>query len=192
MKISNTGFRKTINRISRLIGRGEFAFPPLPADGQIHFYKRDRPEFGFLSNFFVSPIVIDDVRWPHTEAYYQAQKSLNPEYHAEILRYEKPSWSKYVGDSRICHPQIAEKSWFLKHPEDLRKDWDDIKLEVMRTALKAKFSQSNDLRNRLIQTDDAQIIEDSDSDAFWGWGPDRSGRNCLGVLLMECRAELRK
>lgn len=79
-----------------------------------------------------------------------------------------------------------------KHPEDLRADWDDIKLEAMRTALHAKYAQNDDLRGRLLQTEDAPVIEDSERDAFWGWGPDQNGNNWLGVLLAECRAELRK
>ena len=162
----------------------------VPADNQILFYKRDRADFGFLSNFHVSPVVINGVCWPHTEAYYQAQKSLNSDYHREILRSEKPSWSKYVGDSRIGHPQIASKSWFRRHPQDLRRDWDDVKLDVMRTALQAKFLQNTDLSERLLQTEDADIVEDSDGDAFWGWGPEHDGTNWLGVLLTERRAEL--
>ena len=192
MKIPNPAIRRTINRISQLVGRREVVFPMIPADTQILFYKRDRADFGFLSNFYISPVVIDNVRWPHTEAYYQGQKSLNPKYHSEILRNEKPSWSKYVGDSRIGDPQIAEKSWFRRYPEDLRDDWDDVKLQIMRSALQAKFSQHAVLCNRLLQTEEAHIIEDSDCDAFWGWGPDHNGRNWLGVLLMECRAALRQ
>jgi len=60
----------------------------------------------------------------------------------------------------------------------------------MRTALQAKFTQNRNLRKFLLATDDASIIEDSASDFFWGIGRDGSGKNWLGVLLMECREQL--
>ncbi len=174
-----------------MIGYDSWAFPPIPLDGEVRFYKRDRPDFGFLSNFHVAPVVIEGVSWAHTEAYYQAQKSKNPEYHARIRENEKPSWSKYVGDSRIGHRKISQQSWFRKHPEDLRSDWNEIKLDVMRVALRAKFTQHQSLSRSLLMTGKARIVEDSASDYFWGIGADGSGENWLGRLLMDLRAEVR-
>ena len=162
----------------------------LPSDGKIMFYKRDRAEFGFLSNFFISPVFLDGSAWAHTEVYYQSQKSLSQSYRRKLQEKEKPSWSKHVGDSRLDNPDLDKRSWFLERPQDLRDDWDDIKLEVMRKAIQAKFTQSEYLKNALIDTNYCEIIEDSKSDFFWGTGSDDTGQNWLGVLLMELREQL--
>ena len=36
------------------------------------------------------------------------------------------------------------------------------------------------------------IVEDSPKDSFWGWGPNRDGKNQLGKLWMKLREELKK
>lgn len=92
------------------------------------------------------------------------------------------SWAKYVGDSRIGNSEIAKKSWFKKHPEDLRTDWDSVKIKVMQKALKAKFSQNENLRLALHATSSVELIEDSNKDNFWGCGKDGKGTNNLGKL----------
>lgn len=37
---------------------------------------------------------------------------------------------------------------------------------------------------------DRELVEDSWRDDFWGWGPNRDGKNMLGKLWMELRAAL--
>jgi len=61
----------------------------------------------------------------------------------------------------------------------------------MKLVLRAKFSQHTHLMQMLIDTGDAQLVEDSPYDAFWGIGRDGTGQNQLGLLLQEIRAELR-
>lgn len=92
-----------------------------------------------------------------------------------------------VGDSRIGDSKLTKQSSFRTSPEDLLADWDQIKINVMRVALRAKFTQHDHLRLSLIATGNAEIIEDSASDYFWGSGADGSGENWLGRLLMELR-----
>ena len=46
-------------------------------------------------------------------------------------------------------PEMARKSWFRRYPEDLRGDWEEIKEETMRAALRAKFFQNKYLRPKL-------------------------------------------
>lgn len=74
----------------------------------------------------------------------------------------------------------------------LRKDWDSVKDGVMYEAIRAKFSQNEDIRKELLNTGDAELIEDSPIDFYWGWGSDRSGKNRLGKLLMKLRTELKE
>jgi ribA/ribD-fused uncharacterized protein len=62
----------------------------------------------------------------------------------------------------------------------------------MLTALRAKFDQHPKLREGLLSTGDERLVERSDKDSYWGDGPHGNGRNRLGELLMQVRAELRE
>lgn len=192
MKIKNQKIRYFLNRICDLVGVSWIAFPVIPQDNKVMFFERDRFEFEFLSNFYPCEILIAGKVWPHAEAYYQSQKSTNPDFHNRILEKPYPAWAKYVGDSRIGNPKIAKKSWFRKHPDDLKSDWDEIKVSVMVTALHAKFTQNMNLRLSLLNTDYAELVEDSSKDAFWGIGESGNGENILGNLLMELRTSLQQ
>ncbi len=61
----------------------------------------------------------------------------------------------------------------------------------MKTALRAKFTQHEDLKKILLGTEDRELIEDSADDYQWGCGKDGTGQNLLGKALVEIRAELR-
>ncbi len=61
----------------------------------------------------------------------------------------------------------------------------------MLDALRAKFTQHEDLRELLLSTGNAQLVEHTASDRYWADGGDGSGKNMLGVLLMRLRDELR-
>jgi hypothetical protein len=73
----------------------------------------------------------------------------------------------------------------------LRKGWESAKDNVMREALRAKFTQHADLRALLLGTDDATLVEHTEKDDYWGDGGNGSGKNRLGQLLMELREQLR-
>jgi ribA/ribD-fused uncharacterized protein len=75
--------------------------------------------------------------------------------------------------------------------QPLRHDWEDVKVEVMLRAVRAKFSQHGELRTLLLSTGDATIVEHTESDSYWGDGGDGSGSNMLGRILMQARDELR-
>ena len=56
----------------------------------------------------------------------------------------------------------------------------------MRDAVKYKFDQHQDLRQRLKETGSAKLVEDSAVDSFWG-GQLPGSENMLGKVLMEYR-----
>ncbi|KXN81214.1 Swarming motility protein YbiA [Leucoagaricus sp. SymC.cos] len=62
----------------------------------------------------------------------------------------------------------------------------------MDEAIYHKFTQHNDLRAELLATGDAELMEDSDKDSFWGIGADRKGSNELGKALERLRSRLRR
>jgi N-glycosidase YbiA len=162
----------------------------LPEDGRILFYRRDREAFGFLSNFASSPMVLDGEDWPTVEHYYQAQKSRDGAYRAAIRATSTPGHAKRLGAYPDLPKKLCEHSWFRTTGRKVRADWPEIKLDVMRQAVRAKFTQNADLAERLRGTGTAEIVEDSRFDSFWGCGADEQGLNWLGRILMEVRMEL--
>ena len=73
----------------------------------------------------------------------------------------------------------------------MRPDWEEVKDEVMLQALRMKFSQNPEIAEELLATGDAILIEHTQNDAYWADGGDGSGKNKLGLLLMQVREELK-
>jgi ribA/ribD-fused uncharacterized protein len=73
----------------------------------------------------------------------------------------------------------------------MRPDWEAVKDDVMRSVVRAKFTQHPELKQTLLSTGSANIVEHTANDSYWGDGGDGSGRNMLGRILMEVREELR-
>ena len=160
-------------------------------DGRVLFCVRDRAEYGFMSNFHAAAVEIDGLVWPTTEHFYQAQKSRDAEYQAKVRAAVSPGQAKRLGTAPGGGRKATNQSWFKQTGRSPRADWEEIKVDVMRVAVCAKFTQHADLAARLLATGDAELIEDSTRDGFWGAGPDGQGTNWLGRVLMEVRAELR-
>jgi len=133
-------------------------------------------DYGAFSNFSAHAITLAGHRWPTTEHHFQASKFVGTPQFEEIRAARTPSVAAKLGRSRRFR---------------LRPDWESVKLDVMRRAVDAKFRQHDDLRALLLSTCDEELIEDTDTDAFWGCGSDGKGRNMLGRLLMELRRSLR-
>ena len=142
----------------------------------INFY-RTGDDYGCFSNFAAYPIELKGKLWPTSEHYFQAQKFAETE-HEEAVRLEtSPMIAARMGRDR-------------KRP--LRPDWEAVKDDIMREAVRAKFRQHAQLRDTLLATGDATIVEHTQNDAYWGDGGDGSGKNLLGRILMEIREELRQ
>jgi N-glycosidase YbiA len=165
-------------------------WPPIPSDNRILYFDRDAAAFGFLSHFHPSPIVLDGLEWPTVEHYYQAQKSADPAYVEAIRAAYTPGRAKRLAAPPSAARRVSGQSWFRRNGALPRADWHEAKLDIMRRADLAKFGQNPDLAARLIATGDAQLIEDSPSEPFWGTGPDGTGLNWAGRVLMEVRVQL--
>jgi len=131
---------------------------------------------GEFSNFAPYPIMLGGRRWPTSEHYFQAQKFSDRAVQDRIRRAPTPMAAAQLGRSRR-----------LK----LRRDWERVKLGVMRAAVEAKFRQHAELAARLLATGDAPLVEHTEADAFWGDGGDGRGQNQLGRILVAVRAALR-
>ena len=141
----------------------------------IRFYSVS-DDYGHFSNFAGFPIELDGRTWPTSEHYFQAQKFQEREHQETIRKTTSPMIAARLGRDR-------------KKP--LRKDWESVKVSVMRKAVLAKFTQHAELRDELLATGDAKIVEHTERDDYWGDGGDGSGKNMLGRILMEVREALR-
>lgn len=131
-----------------------------------------RGEYYFLSNFYEAPIEYKGITYTNNESAFQSIKCIN-----EIDRKQfanlNPSQAKSLG-RRV----------------KLRTDWEQIKYSVMYGIVKAKFSQNNDLYEKLVATGE-ECLEEGNTwgDRFWGT-VNGFGENELGKILMRVRAEL--
>ncbi|MER9471023.1 NADAR family protein [Mesorhizobium sp. M0520] len=153
---------------------------------RVCFYEQD---FYVLSNFSSFSIMWEKsprvglIRFDTSEAVYHWMKfkpniPTAEQYHLmEQIRYAPSAHEAF---------KIAERNKHLRRP-----DWDDVKVDVMRDILRAKVDQHEYVKRKLLATGDRELVEDSWRDDFWGWGPNRDGKNMLGRLWMEIRAELR-
>jgi GTP cyclohydrolase II len=146
-------------------------------NGTIRFYHSDQP-WGELSNFSRHAVFIGDRMWPTVEHFYQAQKFVGTP-HEEAIR--------------CCQtPMLAKMHAAGLTAEHRRQDWQTVKEAVMLEGLRAKFRQHPDLAERLLRSGDRLLVEHTRNDTYWGDGGDGTGKNRLGSLLMQVRAEVRR
>ena len=142
----------------------------------ILFYKVN-DNYGCFSNFSKHTFELENKEWATSEIYFQAKKFEGTEYEEKIRNMTNSLEAAKFGRNREL---------------PLRKDWEDIKDEVMKKAVLAKFSQNPDIKEILLQTGDEEIVEATTDDYYWGCGSKGTGKNMLGKILMEVRELLRE
>ncbi|KAF5373706.1 hypothetical protein D9758_000959 [Tetrapyrgos nigripes] len=145
----------------------------------IYFYSR-RKAYASFSNFSRHPVDYGGKTYPTSEHLFHAFKFM--EEHPDIAEHIRT----YSDSPRDALLQAR------RHKAEQRKDWFDVNVEVMDTVIYAKFSQHEDIKQELLDTSDAKLVEDSKVDSFWGIGANKQGRNELGKALMRLRARFRQ
>ncbi len=143
----------------------------------IYFYTDREPLYGCFSNFSKHGFVMDKLWWNTTEHYFQAQKFINTPYLEQIRSVNTPNDAAKMGRKRTL---------------PLRPDWESVKDEIMLRAVLCKFQIHIDIREILLGTGDEEIIENAPNDYYWGCGKDGTGKNQLGLTLMQVRGILRE
>jgi ribA/ribD-fused uncharacterized protein len=153
----------------------QFRDPLLATDGSVvGFYER---EFYVFSNFSSFCVKWRGHTWMTSEHAYQA------------ARFHEISPDLEV----MCRDAVSAHIAFTiaqSNKDRQRSDWFDQKTTVMYEICKQKLQQHEYIQQKLRQTQDVMIVEDSPVDSFWGWGTDRNGRNELGKIWMRLRKEL--
>jgi len=147
----------------------------LTNDAKFHtFYNSAAAPF---SNFFPAAIKVGTETFPTVEHFWQWQRYLDTDLRSKI---------RAAGSITEVHHLVSS----LDHPE--REDWDQAKGDVLLQALRAKFTQHVELAEKLLSTGDKTVVN-VDSDDWGGMkvaGGISSGRNNVGLLLMQVRSEL--
>lgn len=141
----------------------------------IRFYSKTAG-YSWLSNFSDDGFIVNGVRWPSVEHYYQAHKFSGTEIFRQVQQAVSALKAKKMGET---------------HADCVRGDWVSMKEAIMRKALQAKFLQNDRLRKLLLETGEEELEHESSTDLYWGRTESGEGENRLGVLLMELRAALR-
>lgn len=130
-----------------------------------------------FSNLAPYPIELDGEVWKSTEHYYQFRKfeRSDPAYAQRIKEAPTPR------DAKILSLQNNNYS----------KDWDSMKVDLLKEAVRRKFESYPKLEELLLSTGEEELIEANQDDCFWGEGKDGSGKNMMGRILMEVRTYLR-
>ncbi len=126
----------------------------------------------YLSNFYRSEVELDGIMYPSVENAYQASKTFDQQVR-ECMSTCKPSESKRLGNA-----------------VKLRSDWESVKISIMESLVRQKFTRHLHLRQLLLATDGLLVEGNWWNDTFWGVCKG-VGENNLGKILMKVREELR-
>lgn len=154
----------------------------LETNGEIYFAS----EHAYLSNFYHSPIVVDNTAYDTAEHLYQALKcehALDSDRLAKVLTATTPLEAKRIADA------IPES-----------QEWRARKEEAMERVVDLKFKQNPRLSDLLLATGETPLNEATYND-FFGIGTTLHGReirdksyrgsNILGKILMSRRTSIR-
>lgn len=154
----------------------------------VSFHNPDE-ENGYLSNWYASLFNVGGIHFSTMEQYMMYQKAVcfsDKEISEKILACEDVAHIKKLG--RLV----------TRYDENY---WNGVRQIVVYEGLYAKFSQNEDLKEKLKETGDALLAECAVKDRIWGIGlsmkdPDRldpakwKGQNLLGYALMMVRKKL--
>jgi len=144
-----------------------------------------------------------DLSMYHPQHYFQAMKFAGTPHEEEVRRAKSPGDAAALGRNRSLPlrrdwEEVKEGAWFsvrvcvsLWRESLMDCDCDCDWLGIMEEVLLAKFTQHAELKQTLLDTGDATLVEHTENDSYWGDGGDGSGRNRLGILLMKVRERIR-
>ena len=155
----------------------------------VYFHLPDEPD-GYLSNWYISPFDLDGKHFSSVEQYIMYRKCLafgDKDSAEAVLKTDNTAQQQKIGRNASGYIDSV---------------WAGMRQMVAVRGLLAKFSQNDDLRQKLLATDNAVLVECAGSDKIWACGvrlnDDRrkdasnwSGQNILGFALMEVREMIR-
>ncbi len=154
---------------------------------RLSFYHRRDPYFEFANTCDGYPIQVDGVKYLTTEHYFQGQGF-------------KARGLEFSGENPLCGKSgdyaVAHKNYLGMKPN--LAEWNAGRsIQVMKCAIHHKFNFDThpELAMLLMETyahGNYVLVENSPVDGYWGCGARRTGKNQLGMILMERRQQLQK
>lgn len=152
------------------------------------FHNPDE-ENGYLSNWYLSDFVVDDVKFSSMEQYMMYKKAIC---FSDTVVAEQILRKKDVAEVKKLGRQVSGYNDSV---------WNGMRQIIVYEGLLAKFSQNNDLREKLKETKDAVLAECAVRDCIWGIGYSMNdskrlnmdewrGQNLLGYTLMLVRSKI--
>lgn len=149
-------------------------------------FHNPEEENGYLSNWYSSQFIINDIIFSSMEQFMMYQKAIcfeDNDITQKILKTENVAYIKELG--RLIS----------NYNENY---WNGIRQIIVFEGLMAKFSQNESLKRQLQETEHCILAECAVKDKIWGIGlsmgdPDRleiskwKGQNLLGYTLMMVR-----
>lgn len=120
---------------------------------------------------------LENRHWPTVEHYYEAMKFSDFEYQEIIRNSESPAIANELGHVR---------------KQKRVKGWKKNRMLMMIRAIYTKCKAYPHIAERLIDTGNDMLMENSQYDYFWGCGRDRLGRNTYGKVLINIRKKLQE
>ena len=117
-----------------------------------------------LSNFWESEFVLNDHKWLTVEHYYQGSKfkNGNNKYYLEFSLDSGSILSKDPIRAKAAGSKTGKNGKTMIRPSDIKMDEDfftsDRSIEEMNRAQLAKFTQSEELKDMLIKTQNAKLV----------------------------------
>ncbi|KAE8213063.1 hypothetical protein CF327_g3362 [Tilletia walkeri] len=148
----------------------------------IYFGVETEPFF-FLCPLFPSRISLGDHQFLTAEAFFQAARFAK---HPNLV-----TAIKNTAVFCLLIPILFQLFILQRWSKHVPHDWEERRLEVMKEVQTLKYAQYEQLRARLIQTGDCDLIYKSNTDNFFGCGQDGQGLNHLGRILMDIRTSSR-
>ena len=154
----------------------------------ICFHNPDE-ENGYLSNWFHSNFTIHNVVFTSIEQYMMYKKAdcfKDTNIASQIMNTNDVSQIKKLGRQVDGYDETV---------------WNGIRQLIVYDGLSAKFTQNEELKRMLLQTERSVLAECAVTDQIWGIGlsmknPDRldmskwKGKNLLGFALMMVRSKM--
>ena len=146
---------------------------------------------GIYSQWYPSNFTIDGFEYNCCEQYMMHQKALlfgDNEIADKIMLEEMPAYQKELGKKVKGFDRVI---------------WDQHCFSIVYRGNYAKFTQNEDLKNQLLETEDKIIVEASPVDFIWGIKRDEGdvsndnpsnwrGLNLLGFAIMTVRNQIKK
>lgn len=151
-------------------------------------YFHKTKDWGWLSSFHTGLFYYKDRRYRTVEHAFHAQKSDDAKYQGPFS-IDSPA---YIGDSALAAKHRGSKKSFESSAFVLRKNWDDVRVQIMRECVEAFYAAHPELGERLVKTLPAPLHHTGYKvGTFWGMQKGK-GENQHGKILMALRNKLAK